>query len=114
VSPHQHRRVAAVASKEFEQTSADGDVRLLLLPRAVATATQRADEGLRLELAEVYVDARRLQRREVGDLPGYGGGMAGLAMMRDGGEVVDGRDRAAPGQGVNVRSTEARNVEGAE
>ena len=114
IAGHQNRRVAAIASKKLEQAGTDGDVRLLLLPRTVAAATHRTDEDLRLELAEMHVDTRRLQRREVGDLPSHSRRVVSLTMMRDGGEVVDGRDGTATWQGVSVGATQARNVEPAQ
>jgi len=89
VAGHQHRRVAAVANKEFEQASADSDVSLLLLPADVLPPTERTPEGARLELAEVHAGSAGLEGGEVRDLVRDRARVLGLAMVRKRREVQD-------------------------
>lgn len=83
VAGHQHRRIAAVASGELEQTSADGDIRLLLLPADVLAPAERTPDGARLELAEVHARSAGLEGREVRDVVRDRAGVLGLAIVRE-------------------------------
>ena len=111
VAGDQHRSVALVAADKLEQTGADGHVSLLLFPGIEPATTERTRATRSLELPEMNLNARRLESREVRDLPGNRAGVFRFAMVSHRREVDDRRKRTSTRQGVQIGATQPCNVE---
>jgi hypothetical protein len=114
VAGHEDDRIAQVSAYELEQAGPDSHVRLLLLPSDESAAAQGTCLVLGFEVAELELHAGRLEGREVRHLTRDRARMPGLAMMGYRRETHDRSDGAAAGESVEVRPTEASDVQPAE